>query len=61
MSEGNDVQAQGLLYLRALRCFDRVVSSCFGMTLDPGYIEAITDFKDAYGDLNISITPKVNM
>ena len=59
-SGGDEVVVRGLPYIKALRLFDRVVSSCFGMTLQPGYEEAIESFHKAYLELEISVTPKVN-
>ena len=50
---------KGLPYSRALILFDKLVSSCFGMTLDPRYEELISEFREAYCDLGITVTPKV--
>ena len=47
-------------FVMAFRMFNCVVQSCFGNELKPGYKEAILLFKQAYLDLNISITPKIH-
>ena len=56
MSEGGEDIIKGLPFIKAL---DRVVSLCFGILLDPAYVEAIQDFKKSYLDLGITVTPKV--
>ncbi|CAL4067310.1 unnamed protein product, partial [Meganyctiphanes norvegica] len=48
-------------YVHILRCFYDVVKSCFGMTLDPQYDTYINQFKYAYKDMDITITPKVHI
>ena len=49
----------GLPYIAALRCFSKVVASCFGNILADTYMEDIKMFKDAYMALEITVTPKV--
>ena len=59
MKESEDAVLNGLPYVHAFRAFDRVVSMCFGVTLKAGYEQAIQQFKTAYMDIGISVTPKV--
>ena len=59
MEAGGEAAVRGLAYVRALRCFDEVVTLCFGVRLQKGYEESIDRFKQAYLDLDISVTPKV--
>lgn len=59
MRESEDVVLNGLPYIHAFRAFDRVVSMCFGVALKPGYEVAIQQFRTAYLDIGISVTPKV--
>ena len=47
-------------FVTAFRCLDHVIHSCFGTLLEPDYISHIHEFKQAYTDLDISITPKVH-
>lgn len=47
-------------YVEVFRCLNQVVSSCFGKTLNPGYRTHINNFKSAYLNLNINVTPKVH-
>ena len=47
-------------FVTAFKSLNRVVHSCFGTALDPDYIAHIDAFKQAYTDLNISITPKIH-
>ena len=61
MLECGDVVINGLPYIQTFRAFDSVVKLCFGVTLQPGYEAAIETFKSTYLDLNISVTPKVNI
>ena len=61
MLESGDVVINGLPYIQTFRAFDSVVKLCFGVTLQPGYEAAIETFKSTYLDLNISVTPKVNI
>ena len=46
-------------YINAFSQFDKVVKSCFGQTLNPGYTELIKDFMVTYRSLNISVPLKV--
>ena len=48
-------------YVDVLRCLYQVVTSCFGMTLEPDYESVIMKFKEIYVDLGLSITPKVHI
>ena len=50
-----------LPYIETLRSFDRVVSSCFSQSLDPGYERNIETFSTKYRSLGISVTPKVHI
>ena len=61
MSESGEAVINGLPYIQAFRSFDQVVSKCFGVSLKEGYKEAIGDFKTAYINLGITVTPKVIM
>lgn len=49
-----------LKYVQAFRDFNTVVQACFSMKLDPDFKQIITNFKQSYLDLEISITPKVH-
>ena len=59
MSEAGEAVINGLPYIQAFRTFDQVVSKCFGVTLEEGYKEAIEEFRAAYMDLGVTVTPKV--
>ena len=59
MLEGPQEIRKGVPYIKVLSLFDKVVDTCFGMTLKPKYEEAILAFKEAYMELGVSITPKV--
>ena len=48
-------------YVHILRCLYPIVTSCFGMKLDPQYNFYIQQFENVYKDLGISITPKVHI
>ena len=58
-SEEADVHAKGLPIIKAIRLFDTVVTSCFGMTVDENYMRHIENFRNAYLDLDIFVTLKV--
>ena len=58
--ESTEVMMKGLEYVQAFRAFDKVVSSCFGVSLKEGFKEDILEFKRVYTSLGISVTPKVN-
>ena len=60
-TQSTQVVKNGLPYLAAFRAFDKVVSGCFGLDLDPEYTNYITNFEEAYSALGISITPKVHI
>ena len=49
----------GLPYVQTMRAFSKVVSSCFGMSLEESYKDDIAEFKRLYLSLKVSITPKV--
>ena len=57
--EGGEVLVKGMPFIKALRLFDTVVTSCFGMALDPQFEDHISAFKEAYLGLGISVTPKI--
>ena len=59
MSQAGEAVVNRLPYIQAFRSFDQVVSKCFGVSLKEGYKEAIEDFKTAYMNLGITVTPKV--
>ena len=59
MRESEESIIEGLPFIRTFRAFDRVVSKCFGVELQPDYEVAIQQFKIAYLGLGISVTPKV--
>ena len=44
----------------AFESFDKVVKSCFGSELSPGYVDNIREFTDKFKKLDISVTPKVH-
>ena len=46
MSEGPQEIRKGVPYIKVLSLFDKVVDTCFGMTLKPKYEEAILAFKE---------------
>ena len=56
-----DTAAKALPFVETLRKLDRVVSACFGQSLDPQYEDLIDDFSKQYRSLIISVTPKVNI
>ena len=55
-----ETAAKALPFVETLRQLDKVVTSCFGQTLDPEYENHIAAFSRQYRTLDISITPKVN-
>ena len=59
MSEGPQEISKGVPYIMMLSLFDKVVETCFCMTLKPEYEDAILAFKKAYMELGVSITPTV--
>ena len=59
LSEGPEEISKGMPLIKVLSLFDRVVETCFGMTLKPEYQEAILAFKEAYMELGVTVTPKV--
>ena len=56
-----DTAAKALPFVETLRKLDRVVSACFGQSLDPQYEDLIDDFSKQYRSLSISVTPKVKI
>ena len=59
MKENINTIIAGMPYVAALRAFDRVVVSCFGMELLGDYKQTISRFSHLYRELDISVTPKV--
>ena len=49
-----------LPFVGAFKAFEKVVESCFSLSLDLNYEAHIAHFRDMYCDLGISITPKVH-
>lgn len=49
-----------LKFSKCLEDFRKVVHSCFTVSLDPKFVEYISEFKKSYSDLKIRITPKVH-
>ena len=48
-------------YIKALRCFKKVVDSCYSFELRSSFREDIIKFKAAYLELDIPITPKLHI
>lgn len=59
MQENSMTIITGMPFIAALRAFDGVVKSCFGMELAVDYKEKIDQFSKLYRELDISVTPKV--
>ena len=59
MRECPDRIVEAMPYIVVLKAFDKVVHSCFGVTLVEGYKENITMFSKLYRELGITVTPKV--
>ena len=49
----------GLPFIQTFRAFSKVVSSCFGVSLQEDYEVHILEFRRLYLELGISVTPKV--
>lgn len=47
-------------YIETFNAFKQVVGACYGNILDPEYKQKISNFKNAYVALGISVTPKVH-
>ena len=47
-------------YIKALKRFGDVVSSCFGVDLDESFKTNITLFKEAFLETGLNVTPKVH-
>ena len=56
-----DSATKALPFVNCLRRFDRVVTACFGQSLDTAYEKLISAFSKQYRTLNISVTPKVHV
>ena len=56
-----EVTIEALPFTQTLRLFEKVVTACFGQTLDPGYKDNIDAFARQYRSLDISVTPKVKV
>ena len=56
-----ETAAKALPFVETLRLFDKVVTACFGQTLDPAYEEHISNFSKQYRTLGITVTPKVHI
>lgn len=54
-----ETAAKALPFVETLRKLDKVVTACFGQTLDPQYDDHIDAFSKQYRSLDISVTPKV--
>ena len=54
-----ETATKAIPFVDCLRKLDKVVTSCFGQTLDPAYEDHITAFSQQYRSLDISVTPKV--
>jgi hypothetical protein len=59
--EANVMVVEGLPYIAAFRALDKVVKACFGMELSSNYKECIAKFSQLYRELEISVTPKVEI
>ena len=59
MEEGGKGADNGIWFTRALSMFNKVVTACFGMSLDPQFEDFISEIKEAYYDLGIEATTKV--
>lgn len=54
-------QPQCVVFVKAFRTFNIVVSACFGMDLDPNYVQYIDAFRQCYHDTGVRITPKIHV
>ena len=52
---------EALPFVHTIRLFEKVVTACFGQTLNPGYEAHIDAFSKKYRSLDISVTPKVKV
>ena len=59
LKETLETQTKGLPYIQTFPAFSAVVSDCFGVTLTGDYSSSISQFKEKYGQLGITITTKV--
>ena len=53
-----EVTIEALPFTQTLRLFEKVVTACFGQSLDPGYKDNIDAFARQYRSLDISVTPR---
>ena len=51
---------KAMKYVDAFRCFNQVVSACYGDQLSPDFMEKIQEFAKSYMKLKISVTPKLH-
>ena len=56
---GAAVAVKGLPFIASLRSFNVVVEKCFQVELKEGYKDSISMFAKKYGELGVTITPKV--
>ena len=61
MNQPSEAIINGLPFTQTIKAFNKVVGACFGLKLDPAYKAAIAEFKRLYLELDISVTPKVNI
>ena len=61
LKQPSKVADNGLPYIKAFRALDKVVNACFGVDLNPEYKNFIEEFREAYLDLGVSISPKVHI
>ena len=47
-------------FVNVFKAFDQIVQSCYGKTLAEDYKGKISEFKECYTKLGISVTPKVH-
>ena len=59
MKESPDAVVNGLPYIETLRALNKVVHTCFGVSLISTYKDNIVKFSKLYRELGISVTPKV--
>lgn len=61
MNQPSEAIINGLPFTQTIKAFNKVVEACFGLKLDPAYKAAIAEFRRLYLELDISVTPKVNI
>ena len=57
--EPSEVAQKGLKFCKVFRSFHKIVESCFGNELNADFELTISNFKQDYLQLGITITPKV--